>query len=97
MNFLTASGITLALNMDKTPSLLMTAKDLADSMQIGMRSVWRMDAAGELPRPANLPGRLKRWRRDEILAWLDADCPDRREWELFFKNAKPAGSVYKKC
>ena len=69
-----------------TPPLLMTAGDLAESMQIGERTLWRMDAAGEIPRPAKLPGRLKRWRRDEIIEWLEADCPARREWEQFHKN-----------
>jgi hypothetical protein len=26
-------------------------------------------------------GRCVRWRRDEILRWIDADCPSREDWE----------------
>ena len=67
--------------MSEIIPLLMTAKELAASLQIGQRTLWRMDASGMLPRSVKLPGRLRRWRRDEIIEWIEADCPSRKEWE----------------
>jgi predicted DNA-binding transcriptional regulator AlpA len=44
------------------------------------RSTWHvLRAAGKLPPPIKL-GRAVRWRRDEIIAWIEAGCPDGRTW-----------------
>lgn len=34
---------------------------------------WSMFSAGRTPRA--------RWRRAELLAWIEAGCPDREAWE----------------
>ena len=41
-----------------------------------------MDRAGQLPTPilTGPKGSTKRWRRDELRAWLAADCPGRERW-----------------
>ncbi|MGL6197105.1 MAG: helix-turn-helix transcriptional regulator [Thermoguttaceae bacterium] len=33
------------------------------------------------PKPLKI-GRRNYWRRDELLAWIDAACPKRSEWEF---------------
>jgi len=44
------------------------------------RAHWhRLRAAGRLPPPVRL-GRKVLWRRLEIVAWIDAGCPDSRTW-----------------
>ena len=44
------------------------------------RATWhRLRAAGKLPAPVKL-GRALRWRRDEIVAWINANCPDAETW-----------------
>ena len=59
---------------------LLTAKQLATVLAISIRTVWRLDAAGRLPRPIRLGGSV-RWRGSEIDRWLRAGCPDRATWE----------------
>ena len=60
--------------------LLLSARDLAVLLDIGERTLWRLDSMGKLPKPIRI-GSLKKWRRHEIEAWIDAGCPDRTEWE----------------
>lgn len=44
------------------------------------RAHWhRLRAADKLP-PAVKLGRCLRWRRDEVVAWIQAGCPDGRTW-----------------
>lgn len=38
------------------------------------RHVYRLSDAGRMPAPVKL-GALVRWRRREILEWIDAGCP----------------------
>ena len=56
------------------------AATLATLLQISLRHLRRLDAAGKLPRPVKL-GRAVRWPVSEIRTWLDAGCPDRETWE----------------
>ena len=50
---------------------LVTPGELATLLQCCPRTVRRMELGGELP-PSIKEGRLKRWRRAEIEAWLDS-------------------------
>lgn len=59
---------------------MLSAKRLAQRLDLSERKVWSMDAAGELPRAVRL-GRLVKWRRAEIEEWEAAGCPDRKTWE----------------
>jgi predicted DNA-binding transcriptional regulator AlpA len=47
----------------------------------------RWDSLGLLPRGLKLAG-TKSWRRAELLAWVEAGCPDRRTWESTRKAAR---------
>jgi len=67
--------------------LLLTGKDLADALAIGVRTLWRHDSLGRLPRAVTI-GKSKRWRRREIEAWINAGCPVRREWEARREGAR---------
>jgi len=59
--------------------LLLSARDLAAMLRLGLRTIRSMDAAGRLPSPIRIGGSV-RWRSEEIRAWLDAGCPDRETW-----------------
>jgi predicted DNA-binding transcriptional regulator AlpA len=59
---------------------LLVAKDLASLLAVSERHLWRMRSGGLLPDPIHL-GRSVRWRRREILEWLDAGAPDRLTWQ----------------
>jgi predicted DNA-binding transcriptional regulator AlpA len=67
--------------------LLLSAQDLARLLNISVRSVWRRDSAGQIPRPVRI-GRSVRWSRDEVAAWVRAGCPARVVWEGFSKSTR---------
>jgi excisionase family DNA binding protein len=57
---------------------LMTTREVARMLSAGERSVWRWSRSGAMPAPLKLnPGRqgAVRFRRSEILAWIEAGCP----------------------
>ncbi len=52
---------------------LLTAREVARRLNIGMRTVWRWSASGELPAPVRLgkAGRVVRWKAVEIDSFLE--------------------------
>lgn len=54
---------------------LLSVRDVAALLgDCSVRHLYRMADAGRIPRPIKLGG-LVRWRRAELVAWLDAGCP----------------------
>lgn len=70
--------------MPDTPTiadpLLMTAAEVGEQLRKSERQVYRDDATGRIPRPVRV-GRAVRWRRDELIVWIGAGCPDRETWD----------------
>ncbi len=66
-------GKVSAKSFDTAP-LMMTADELAETLCVSKRQVWRLKAKGDIPKPVNI-GRSVRWRRSDILEWIDAGCP----------------------
>lgn len=64
----------------KLSPLVVDARRLAKLLCCGLRSVRTWDAAGKLPAPIRIGGRVV-WRLSEIRAWLDFGAPDRETWE----------------
>ena len=58
----------------------LSAEEVAESLGVSERHVWALHASGRLPKPVRL-GRCVRWRREELLAWVEAGCPSRDRWE----------------
>ena len=61
-------------------ALVVSAKVLARLLGVSLRQVWRLNSSGKLPKPIRLGGSV-RWRRDEIMAFIEAGAPDRAQWE----------------
>ena len=61
-------------------ALVVSAKVLAKLLGVSIRQVWRLNSAGKLPKHIRLGGSV-RWRRDEIMAFIEAGAPDRAQWE----------------
>lgn len=59
--------------------LVADARRLARLLCCGLRTVRTWDAAGKLPAPLRVGGRVV-WRLAEIRAWLRAGAPDRETW-----------------
>ena len=60
--------------------LLLKAADLGRLLGCGRSTIWAHHSSGQIPRPVRI-GRITRWRRAEIEAWLDAGAPPRGRWE----------------
>ncbi len=58
-------------------TLLGDAKTVSHLTGFSVRTIRRMDAGGEMPRPIR-KGRKVLWRLDEIRRWVEAGCPDRK-------------------
>ena len=57
---------------------LMTTAEVARLISAGERTVWRWSRSGAMPAPLKLnPARqgAVRFRRAEIMAWIEAGCP----------------------
>jgi predicted DNA-binding transcriptional regulator AlpA len=67
--------------------LALPAAEVAKLLGISERHLWAMHSTGRLgPRPIAL-GRAKRWRIDELRAWLDAGAPSRDKWLAMRESA----------
>ncbi|MCA9109371.1 MAG: helix-turn-helix domain-containing protein [Planctomycetaceae bacterium] len=56
-----------------TPELL-NVRQVAEILGCSARHVYRLSDAGKMPAPVRL-GTLIRWRRAEVLSWLEDGCP----------------------
>jgi predicted DNA-binding transcriptional regulator AlpA len=81
------SKIAVATDAARPDGLLIDIKGVATMLGRSPRSIYRDDSAGRMPRSIKLGG-SKKWCAAEILAWVDAGCPDRRKWEV---SRKPSG------
>lgn len=59
--------------------LVVDCRRLARLLGAGYRTVRGWDAAGRLPAPIRIGGRVL-WRVSDIRAWLAAGAPDRETW-----------------
>ena len=57
------------------PSALIDAAELARMLWVSKPTIWRMRDDGKLPPAIALTSQCIRWRRDAVLAWIDAGCP----------------------
>ena len=62
-----------------TSPLLIDAATAAHLCGRSLRTWWSWHAAGRCPAPVRI-GRSQLWRPDEIVAWVAAGCPPRKEW-----------------
>lgn len=61
------------------------ARGLAKLLNAGIRTVRTWDAAGKLPEPIRIGGRVF-WLVAEIRIWLRAGAPDRATWAAIRKS-----------
>lgn len=61
--------------------LLINDVETARRLGLSKRGLYRLVAAGKLPKALTISSRLKRWRAQEIADWVAAGMPDRRTWE----------------
>ena len=60
--------------MNKSPSsepILLDSKEVANLLGVSHTTIWRMRCEGRLPAPIQVSSRLVKWRRSDILDWVD--------------------------
>lgn len=78
-----AGDLRIALLLGKVPAtagLLIDKKVVSELLNVSSRTLSRLDDLQAIPEPIRLGGSMIRWRLAEILAWMDAGCPLRRNW-----------------
>lgn len=60
--------------------LLINVEEAADICRTSRTMFYKLNASGRTPKAVKL-GSLTFWRREEILAWIEAGCPPRDKWE----------------
>ena len=65
-------------------TLTLTATQAAKLLGISRSQYYRMHTAGKVPEPVKLGGAV-RWRRLELIEWLDAGAPSRDRWSSMRK------------
>lgn len=58
---------------NRGPAELLDVGAVAAMLGCGRRHVYRLADSGRMPRPVKL-GVLVRWRRAEVLAWIEGGC-----------------------
>ncbi len=62
------------------PPLLLSGSEAASLLGLSRSAFYRLNLTGTVPRAIRF-GRLKKWSRSALVAWVDAGCPAREEWE----------------
>jgi predicted DNA-binding transcriptional regulator AlpA len=65
--------------MASEPPLLLTAAEAATRCGCSLRTWRTRDRLGLTPPPVRI-GRSLYWRPEELAAWVEAGCPDRKTW-----------------
>jgi predicted DNA-binding transcriptional regulator AlpA len=62
-------------------ALLLRAKQAAVMLGVSTATWYRLVSAGRTPQAVRLSQGLVRWRRSDLLLWIDMGCPGRAEFE----------------
>ncbi len=54
--------------------VLLTVKEVAETLGLSERTVYRLADMGKMPRPVKI-GAAVRWRRIELDTWIEDGCP----------------------
>ena len=62
-------------------SELLDARQAAALIGVGRTTVFKLDAAKKMPAAIRLTDRLVRWRRQDLLRWIELGAPTRERFE----------------
>ena len=58
---------------------LLTIASVSANLGIAARTIWRWVAAGTFPQPDLRQGRIVRWKRATVAAWIDEQATKERQ------------------
>ncbi len=65
-------------NNEQCP-LLVTKHEVANMLGVSIRTIQNRSRDGQMPKPIRL-GQLSRFRKQEIIDWINAGCPHKDDW-----------------
>ena len=68
-------------------NLMVSKRQASELLQISTRTIDNLKREGRMPHPIRI-GRAVRWNRAELVAWVDAGCPDCNEWKYSPEGTK---------
>ena len=61
--------------------ILISIKEFRSILKIGVSKFYNMDRSGELGPLCIRFGSRRFFNRNEVMAWIRADCPHREKWQ----------------
>ena len=80
VDFAAAVAEAVKSALSKRENLLLDAGESAAFVVVSKSMWYTLNSEEKTPSPVRLNSRV-RWRREELIAWTDAGCPNRSEWE----------------
>lgn len=80
---LKAADLRTGLLLGKVPDtagLMIDKKTMARLLNVSLTTLHQLHATESIPEAVRLGRSIIRWRLAEILAWMEAGCPSRRNW-----------------
>jgi excisionase family DNA binding protein len=72
-------------NSEQREDGLLTAKQVAELLNVGRSRIYTMRSCGQIPLSIALGGSV-RWNKRELLDWIQEGCPPLRKWEMLKKH-----------
>jgi predicted DNA-binding transcriptional regulator AlpA len=73
--------------LEKCGVLLLNTPQMAEFLSIPHKTVQQLASTDRIPRPMKLGfGSGLRWNIFELLEWVEAGCPRRRQWHAIREN-----------
>ena len=66
---------------------LLTVEQVAHRLNVGIRTVWRLDAEKKFPAPYRI-GHRKRWELKDLELWLQWKCPNQKKFNQLKERMK---------
>jgi excisionase family DNA binding protein len=68
------------MKTEQTVEQLWNIKQLKMVTGLSERTLWRLSDSGKLPATIRV-GKSCRWRKSDVLKWIELGCPDRATFE----------------
>jgi predicted DNA-binding transcriptional regulator AlpA len=65
---------------------LLRAERACRLCDVSLATWWRWDSSGLIPAGIKISSGTKRWRCEELIAWIRAGCPDRGTWNAMMQR-----------
>jgi len=76
---------SIMITKTKEQALMLTTADAAKLCGVTIKRWRTWNALGKIPSPLRI-GKSLFWKRDDLVRWIGADCPNRKHWTVFLER-----------